>query len=261
MGPDAGLDDNPNEAVWRDVLLHGHRGRWSFLPANPRCMVCQQPFEGLGGAFLRTFSGYRPSHMSPNVCNVCEDRLPPGGAEVDTGILFADIRGSTTIAEQMGAVAYAALLNRFYRASTHVMVTEAQGWIDKFIGDELMALFIPAMGADYRTRAVASGVGLLHAVGYAPGQEPWLPLAVGVHAGPAFVGKMGAEGSTAVTAIGDTVNAAARIQAQAEAGELLLSENVYASVEATYPDLERRTLTLRGREGTIDVRVLRPAAI
>jgi len=245
--------------MWRDVLLHGHRGRWAFLPAEPRCIVCAQPFQGLGGTLLRTFTGYRPSRMSPNVCNMCEDVMPAGGAEVDTAILFADIRGSTTIAERLGATEYAALLDRFYRASSRVMVTEEQGWIDKFVGDELMALFIPAMGADYRTRSVNSGIGLLRAVGYTPGQEPWLPLAVGVHAGPAFVGKVGAAGSNAVTALGDTVNAAARIQAQAAAGELLLSEDLYASVEHAYPGLERRTLTLRGREGTTDVHVLRPA--
>ena len=199
--------------------------------------------------------------MSPNVCNRCEDAMPLGGAEVDTAILFADIRGSTALAEQMGAAAYAALVNRFYRASAHVMAVEQQGWIDKFVGDELMGLYIPAMGPDYRAHSVASGVGILRAVGYARGETPWLPLAVGVHAGPAFVGKMGLDGSSAVTALGDTVNAAARIQAQAAAGELLISEDLYPSVQDTYPDIERRTLVLRGREGTVDVRVLRPAEL
>jgi adenylate cyclase len=253
------IGENPHEAVWRDVLLHGHRGRFAFLPSDPRCMMCLQPFQGLGGRFLRTFTGYRPSRMSPNVCHVCEDVLPAGGAEVDTAVLFADIRGSTTIAEQMGASEYAALLDRFYRASSHVMVTEQQGWIDKFVGDELMALYIPSMGSDYRRRAVMSGIGLLQAVGYVHGQQPWLPLAVGIHAGPTFVGTVGAAGSTSVTALGDTVNAAARIQSQAAAGELLISEELYdAIIESTYPGAERRTLTLRGREMPMDVRVLRP---
>lgn len=261
MNPASGLEGNPHEELWHDVLLHGHKGRWAFLPSDPRCIVCRQPFFGLGGRLLRTFTGYRPSRMSPNVCNQCEDVMPVGGAEVDTAILFADVRGSTALAERMGPAEYAALVNRFYRASSRVMVAEQQGWIDKFVGDELMGLYIPAMGPDYRARAVASGIGLLRAVGYAPGAEPWLPLAVGVHAGPAFVGKVGAEGSTAVTALGDTVNAAARIQAQANAGELLIGESLYADVESQYPDLERRTLTLRGREGTVDVRVLRTAEL
>lgn len=261
MASDTGLDDNPHEAIWRDALLHGHRGRWAFLPSDPRCIVCQQPFYGLGGQVLRRLTGYRPSRMSPNVCNQCEDGMPLGGAEVDTGVLFADIRGSTALAEELGAARYAALVNRFYRAAAHVLVAEEQGWIDKFVGDELMALYIPAMGPGYRGQAVRSGIALLRAVGFTPGGEPWLPLAVGVHAGSAFVGKMGAHGSAAVTALGDTVNATARIQAAAGAGELLISEDLYASVEADYPGLERRTLTLRGREGTMDVRVLRPAEL
>lgn len=252
---------NPHEAKWREVLTSGHPGRWAFLGWGQRCMVCRQPFEGLGGILLRAATGYGPSRMSPNVCNFCEGALPTGGAEVDTAVLFADVRGSTQLAEQLGATAYAALVDRFYHASSHVMVQEQQGWIDKFIGDELMALYIPAMGPDYRVRAVTSGLALLRAVGYALGREPWLPLAVGIHAGPAFVGKLGAHGSSAVTAIGDTVNAAARIQAQAGAGELLISDQLYESVKGQFPDLERRTLTLRGREGTTDVRVFRPAEL
>jgi adenylate cyclase len=261
MNSQPSIGENPHQALWHDALMHGHPGRWSFLPSEPRCMICAQPFSGLGGQFLRTFTGYGPSRKSPNVCNRCDEQMPVGGAEVDIAVLFADIRGSTALAEQMGATAYAALMNRFYKVSTHVMVAEQQGWIDKFVGDELMALYIPAMGADYHARAVESGIGLLRAVGYAPGESPWLPLAIGVHAGPAFVGKIGVSHAAVVTALGDTVNAGARIQALAAAGELLISDGLYADVEATYPGLERRTVTLRGRQGTTDVRVLRPAEL
>jgi adenylate cyclase len=176
-------------------------------------MICRQPFAGLGGKVLRLLTGYRPSRKSPNICNRCDEVMPLGGAEVDTAILFADIRGSTGLAEQMGAGPYAALISRFYTASTRVITVEQQGWIDKFVGDELMALYIPAMGPGYRGRAVRSAVTLLQAVGYAPGKTPWIPLAVGLHAGPAFIGKPGADASAPVTALGDTVNAAARMSA------------------------------------------------
>jgi adenylate cyclase len=197
-----------------------------------------------------------PEHLQPlRRSHACR------GAEVDTGVLFADIRGSTALAEELGAAQFAALITRFYGAATRVITVEQQGWIDKFVGDELMALYIPAMGSDYRAHAVQSGVALLQAVGYVPGQSPWLPLAVGLHAGPAFVGKPGSDASSPVTALGDTVNATARIQAQAAAGELLMSEEIYGEVEATYPGLERRTLVLRGRQGTVGVRVLRPAEL
>jgi adenylate cyclase len=249
-----------SEAVWRDVLTHGHPGRWAFLPSDPRCIVCEQPFQGLGGTFLRVFTGYRASRMSPNVCNFCDDKLPPGGAEVDIAVLFADMRGSTALGERLGPTAYAALLNRFYRATSHVLVA-AEGWIDKLVGDEIMALFVPAMGPDYRGRSVTAAIQLLKSVGYERGSEPWVPVGVGLHAGSAFVGKVGAAGSNQVTALGDTVNTAARIQAAAAPGELLVSEELYRAVAVEYPDAEQRMLDLRGKEASLAVRVLRPAEL
>jgi adenylate cyclase len=246
------------EARWRGILTHGKRGRWAFLPANPRCMFCQQPFKGVGGALLRSFTGYRPSNMSPNMCNACEISMPRGGAEVDVAVLFADLRGSTIIGAAMTPSEYAALLNRFYHAASNVLIA-AQSWIDNLLGDEIMALYVPGMGPDYRKRAVLAGVGLLHAVGYGRGQEPWLRVGCGVHAGQAFVGKVGTAGVNQVTALGDTVNTAARIQAQAGPGELLIGDDLYQSVADLYPDLERRSLTVRGKDELVGVRVLRPA--
>ncbi|MSR22329.1 MAG: hypothetical protein EXR92_02105 [Gemmatimonadetes bacterium] len=139
------------EELWRHVLMHGHPGRWAFLPSEPRCIVCRQPFKGLGGQFLRVFTGYGPSRMSPNVCNICEDAMPVGGAEVDTAVLFADIRGSTALGEQLPPAEFAKLVNRFYHETSKVLVA-AQSWIDKLVGNEIMARYVPAMGPDYRPR-------------------------------------------------------------------------------------------------------------
>jgi adenylate cyclase len=248
------------EAMWREVLEHGHPGRWAFLPSDPRCMICRQPFQGLGGRLLRAFTGFAPSRMTPNMCNVCETDMPPGGAEVDVAILFADLRGSTSMGERLEPAAFAALVDRFYQAASEVLVA-AQSWIDNLVGDEIMALYIPGMGPDYRARAVRTGIALLQAVGYRPGGEPWLAVGAGVHAGRAFVGKVGAKGVHHVTALGDPVNAAARIQSQAAPGELLIGEELYRSVEDAYPGLEQRQLELRGREQGLAVRVLRPAEL
>ena len=249
--------DPATEAVWREALLKGHPGRWSFLPSDPRCTFCAQPFHGIGGTLLRTFTGYGPSRMSPNVCNYCEEQLPIGGAEVDTAVLFADVRGSTELGEQLGPTQFANLLNRFYRATAEVLVRE-DGWIDKFVGDEIMGLYVPSMGADYRERAVQHGLLLLRAVGYGLEGEPWLPVGVGVHAGPAFVGKVGTAGATQVTALGDTGNTAARLQAVAAPGECVVSEELYASVATRYPEAEQRVMDLRGKDRAFGVRVIRP---
>ena len=79
-------------------------------------------------------------------------------------VLFADIRGSTTLGERLNPAEFAALVNRFYDAVTNVLVAE-RSYIDKLVGDEVMAMFIPAMGDDYRRRAVLTGVAMLEAVG------------------------------------------------------------------------------------------------
>jgi adenylate cyclase len=74
-------------------------------------------------------------------------------------VLFADVRGSTALGEQVSASDYAQLLNRFYAAATDVLLRH-DGLIDKLIGDEAMALFIPGVaGPDYRRKALAAGIG------------------------------------------------------------------------------------------------------
>jgi adenylate cyclase len=92
---------------WRKVLTEGHgpllRAHRVFrhLPGPPRCKVCCVPFGGLGGK-LAGLIGYQPSRKNPNICAVCCERLPPGGAEVDIAVLFADLRGSTSLGERLG---------------------------------------------------------------------------------------------------------------------------------------------------------------
>ena len=162
--------------------------------------------------------------------------------------------------EQMNPVEFAALLNRFYKATSNVLIA-AESWIDKLVGDEVMALYIPAMGDDYRQRSVLTGIAILQAVGYRPGETPWLEMGIGINAGLAYVGKVGVQGSDAVTAVGDTVNTAARIQSQSGAGELLIGEDLYQAVADDFPDLEQRALSVKGKEEPVTVRVIKPAEL
>lgn len=183
--------------------------------------------------------------------------MPPGGAEVDVAVLFADVRGSTAMGEQMEPTAFADLLNRFYRAATSVLL-EHDAVLDKMVGDEVMALFIPGYcGAHYRRAAADASIALLRAVGYADGQDPWLPVGVGVHAGLAFVGNVGGSGVLDFTALGDTVNTAARLQAEAKAGEAVWSEAIYAEVSERFPALDQHAVSLRGRDQPLAVRTFR----
>ncbi len=173
-------------------------------------------------------------------------------------MLFADVRGSTQLGEGMGAAAFAAMLNRFYETATHALLAH-QAMIDKMVGDEVMALFIPGpTGPGYRSAAVLSAVDLIRDMGYGKG-EPWLPIGIGVRAGPAYVGKVGTSEIHDFTALGDTVNTAARLQAEAQPGEVIISEALYADVASEFPDLEQRSLEVKGKAEPVAVRVLHAA--
>ncbi len=167
------------------------------------------------------------------------------------------MRGSTALGERLGAGRFFALMNRFYAAATAVLLARG-ATIDKLVGDGLLALFIPGFcGPAYRQRAAEAGEALLRAVGYGGPGRPWLRLGVGVHAGVAFVGKVGTAEVNDVTALGDTINTAARLQGEAAPGQLVLSEAVYAAVADRYPRLGPRVVQLRGRTAPLTVRTLR----
>ena len=187
--------------------------------------------------------------------------MPRGGAEIDIAVLFADVRGSTALGESMGASAFASLLNRFYKAATTGLLAH-EAMIDKIVGDEVMALFIPGFtGPGYRSAPILAAMDIMRAMGYGGEAEPWLPVGIGLHAGPAFVGKIGTEGVSDFTALGDTVNTAARLQSKAGPGEIVLSEAIYQGVSDRYPDLEQRTLTVKGKDETVTVRVIQPSML
>jgi adenylate cyclase len=146
-------------------------------------------------------------------------------------------------------------MGRFYNVATGVLV-DRDAVIDKFVGDEVVALFIPALtGADHAGRAVSAARDLLRATGHHERGGPWAPLGVGVHSGPAYVGSVG-DTVTDFTALGDTVNVTARLASAAAAGEILVSAEA-AALAGLDASLETRHLTLRGRTRPLDVRVLR----
>jgi adenylate cyclase len=245
--------------MWHKTLVDGHRPLlltrrfWKHIPSSPRCKVCANPFGGIGGR-IAGIAGWRRSRKNPNVCARCCDALPPGGAEVDIAVLFADVRGSTALGESAPAGEYAELLNRFYAASTDVLLRH-DGLIDKLIGDEAMALFIPGVaGPDYRRRAVEAAVDVLRAVGYGSPAGPWLQVGVGVNAGEAYVGNVGSA-VVDFTALGDPVNVAARLQSAAGGGQLVVATDVADDLARLLPGARADSVEVRGRDAPVAVLV------
>ncbi len=236
---------------------------FSRLPADPRCRMCAAPFAGPGAPIMRLV-GKRQSEANPNWCTSCFDFMTKhhGGAEVPGAMLFADIRGSTSLAEHMSSGAYHDLLNRFYATASGV-VFEHDGYVDKFVGDEIVALFFPLLaGERYTARAVEAAQALLRATGHGEAEGPWVPVGAGVHAGLAWFGAVGDGSYVELTALGDTVNTAARLASAAGPGEVLVSAEA-ATAAGLDPNLARHTLDLKGKAlGTevISLRVDAPAS-
>jgi len=259
------------EEIWRSYMTTGEMpaylgtpwfmkrfmrpvARW--LPSEPRCRICDYPFEGVGGLLARTLFGLVPSKMNPQLCNICEMAAHTfrGGAEIEMSLIFADVRGSTTIAENKSPAEFSRLIDRFYQATSKVLYKK-NALLEKLIGDEVAAFFVPGIaGPDHARLAIEAGEELLRVTGHGDQRGPWVPIGVGVHTGLAFVGAVGGTASAPdISVLGDTVNTAARIASQAGAGELLFSDAARAAARLKGDGLETRHLSLKGRTEPVDV--------
>lgn len=245
-----------SEEEWRSLLegthgvVHKSRRLRGILPADPRCRLCYTPFRGPGGFLLRRMSRVNePWEKNPTLCRRCVLQISSFdvmGAEVPVSFLFADVRGSSDLARRLGTRDFTHVMQRFYAVATEVLF-EHEALLDKIVGDEVVGFFLPFMtGERHPEAAVETARALFHAVGYGSNAGPWLPLGAGVHTGPTFVGYVSRGESSEFTALGDTINVAAHLAAQAGPGEILLTDEVAASL-ATEP-LERRRLSLKGHE-------------
>jgi adenylate cyclase len=238
-------------AVWalNDTLMARAIHRvWHALPTGPRCGVCGAPFAG-PGRFLVGPLGYRPSRKNPALCATCVESGPPGGMKMYTGVLFADLRGFTAHSESADPEEISSLLRRFYGCAEDVLFPDAV--IDKVIGDQVMALYLPDIQRSIsRDEApelmVRHARELLRAVGYGTPDGPFIGLGIGLDVGEAFVGNIGDRAVYDFTAVGDVVNTAARLQAQAAGGEIIASKRVAAGLATSVG--QRAELSLKGKQ-------------
>lgn len=181
-----------------------------------------------------------------------------GGVLQPVTVLFADIRGFTRLSEQMDAREVVDLLNDFFGVMT-AAIFKSNGTLDKFIGDCVMALFGAPIPSERSPRnALVAAVRMQQQVarlgeeriqrGLAP-----MRIGIGMHHGPAVVGNIGSAERMQYTAIGDTVNIAARLVSRAEPGQILISETMYAAAGASDLFHDLGPVSVKGREAPVRV--------
>ncbi|MEN8133155.1 MAG: adenylate/guanylate cyclase domain-containing protein [Pseudomonadota bacterium] len=268
-----GTDDFAREA-WRSYLTTGKppkgvRQPWfenprfrpffRVLPRDPRCQLCYIPFKGVGGVLARHVLGVTPSPLNPRLCNACERFAEKflGGVEMEASVLFADIRGSTALAEQLGPAEFSNLVHRFYGAAVKPLIAQ-NALIQNFMGDGLISFFVPAFsGPNHAKAAIEAGRGILHATGNKKGQTPWILVGVGVNTGEAYIGSVRVDdGRTDIPVLGDTVNTAARLCSEAAGGELFVSKRAGSVSGLAFDQYELRQIMLKGKQDSVEAWVV-----
>ncbi len=222
------------------------------------------PLRGPASIPFRMF-GIRPSRMNPNTCTICELMftrvMKARQITVDVSVLFADLRGYTSLSQSRSADTVSSLLDSFYDECA-AAIWEYDGLLNKTIGDAVMAIFnFPIHHEDHAERAVlaareiqrrchsrgellaAQGTGL-------DGSE--LGVGIGIDSGQTSFGEFG-RSHRDLTAIGTVVNTAARAQSSAEAGRILVTKAVYDRARRQTGERDSREYNLKGFDQPVEL--------
>ena len=206
---------------------------------------------------LSNFQRYFAPELAEQIAGHQEE-IGLGGAKRQAVVLFADIRGFTALSEELSPEEIAALLNEYFTAMVEI-VFEHGGALDKFMGDAMMAIWgAPLSRADDADRAVRAAVAMQAAL--ARLNEAWqeqgrrrIAVGIGINSGEVFAGNIGSDRRLEYTVIGDAVNVAARLCAEAGPGEILVGEPLYRSLADPPRATPLAPLPLRGRAREVAV--------
>ncbi len=184
----------------------------------------------------KTFERYVAPEIVSEILKEGPENLSLGGKLCEIAVLFVDVRGFTTMSERLEPEKVVFILNRYLTMASGC-VEKNGGTLDKFVGDAMMAFWgAPIVSDDFIYNAVKTASDIVKGAAEVSaelteeiGEE--LNVGVGVHFGPAVVGNMGAEKHMDYTAIGDTVNTAARLEANAPGGTVYISRSVAEKLE------------------------------
>ncbi len=231
------------------------------------CQGCWQqmgvpvPLRGIASAPFRAF-GIRPSRMNPNTCTICElmftKVMKARQISIDATVLFADLRGYTTLSQSHSAGNVSTLLDAFYDECAEA-IWEHDGLLNKTMGDAVMAVFnFPLRREDHAKQAVRAAQAiqrrckerresLVEAFGADKGT---ISVGVGINSGKVSFGEFGRTHSD-LTAIGTVVNTASRAQSAAAAGEILMTQTVYERARSELGERSAREFQLKGFDAPI----------
>lgn len=207
---------------------------------------------------LSVFKKYVAPQIVDKLAKSGEFELKLGGEKRDIAVLFVDIRGFTPMSENLLPEQVVQILNE-YLALTTASILSNEGTLDKFIGDATMAVFnAPFDLEDYEYRAIKAALAIRD------GSEKLaeelqkkfgrtISYGIGVNCGDAVVGNIGCEFRMDYTAIGDTVNTAARLESRAKAGEILISEALFERVKERIEAEQVGEMELKGKAKAVNV--------
>lgn len=201
---------------------------------------------------LNAFKKYVAPEIIDEISKSGDFQIKLGGENRDIAVLFVDIRGFTTMSEVLEPEQVVEILNEYLSLTTK-SIFDNSGTLDKFVGDATMAVFnSPFDLPDYEFKAVCAAMDIVNG---GKALEKTLMekygrtvgFGVGVNVGPAVVGNIGCEFRMDFTAIGDTVNTAARLEANAKKGQVLISDALYDRVKDRVEVAEIGEIPLKGK--------------
>ena len=238
----------------------------NVIPQAKICVGCWQqlripvPLRGVASVPFRMF-GIRPSRMNPNTCTVCEMMftrvMRATKIRIEATVLFADLRGYTALSEVLTADQMSEVLTLFYDGCAGA-IWEQDGLLNKTIGDAVMAVFnFPINRPDHAARAVAAARNIQErcrtqfdqALGERAGNDIeigiGIGIGIGIDSGTVSFGEFG-RSHRDLTAIGTVVNTAARAQAAARRGQILVTQAVRDRTGPALADAEGELHELKG---------------
>lgn len=207
---------------------------------------------------IQSYARYLSPELAKNISEKQDSILNLGGQKKKIAVLFVDIRGFTSLSEKTNPEDVVQILNEYFKITTNAILNNG-GMIDKFIGDCTMGLFNAMVDTeDYEYKAVCAG---LEMVSNSQQLNEYLKnnkhelvtFGIGVHIGEALVGNIGTDFRMDYTAIGDVVNTASRIEANAKSNQLLISEDTYQIVKDRFEINDAGYLNLKGKEKPMHV--------